>query len=201
MNEPTRLQRIIPWALVATRVLLAPVAIAIAWADLPRWLWLTQGAVAALSDIYDGKLARRWGVVSSELRQSDSIADTIYAIGVALSFWLAEPDIVTEHIWGIGLVVGLEAARYPLDWFRFGRGASYHAFSARLFGVVLIPVCFIIMGFGYAGPFLWLALAIGLYSELEGIAISLVLPRWTHDVRDIGVAWQIRLAAELEGSE
>jgi CDP-diacylglycerol--glycerol-3-phosphate 3-phosphatidyltransferase len=188
----------IPWALVATRVLLTPVAVAIAWAGWPRWLWLAQGAVAALSDIYDGKLARRWGVVSSELRQSDSIADTIYAIGVAISFWLAEPEILKEHIWGIAIVLGLEAVRYPLDWYRFGRGASYHAFSARLFGVALIPVCFIIMGFGYVGPFLWLALAIGLYSEIEGIVMSLVLPRWTHDVRDVSVAWEIRKAARLE---
>lgn len=192
---PTQLQRTIPWALIVLRVLLAPVAVWVAWADLPRWIWLGQGAVAALSDIYDGKLARRWGVVSAGLRQSDSIADTIYALGVAISFWLAEPEIVMTHIWGIGVVVGLEAARYPLDWARFGRGASYHAFSARLFGVMLIPATFLIIGFGVVGPVLWIALAIGLYSELEGIAISLVLPRWTHDVKHIGVALKLRRAA------
>lgn len=194
-EAPKRWQRIVPWALVAVRVLLAPVAVAIAWADLPRIVWLAQGAAAALSDIYDGKLARRWNTVSSELRQSDSVADTIYAIGVAISFWLAEPEILMDHIWGIGTVLVLEALRYPLDWYRFGRGASYHAFSARLFGVVLIPVCFIVMGFGYAGPFFWIALAIGLYSELEGIAMSLILPRWTHDVKHVGVALRIRREA------
>jgi CDP-diacylglycerol--glycerol-3-phosphate 3-phosphatidyltransferase len=103
-----------------------------------------------------------------------------------------------EHIWGIGLVLGLEAARYPLDWARFGRGASYHAFSARLFGVVLIPVTFLVMGFGWVGPFLWIALAVGVYSELEGVAISLVLPRWTHDVKHFGVALAIRRKALAE---
>lgn len=192
LEDPKALRRAIPWALVALRVLLAPVAVWIAWLDLPRVVWLAQGAIAALSDIYDGKLARRWDVVSSELRQSDSIADTIYAIGVAISFAIAEPDILMDHIWGIGAVLGLEAARYPLDWVRFGRGASYHAFSARLFGVVLIPVTFVVMGFGWVGPLLWIALAIGLYSELEGIAMSLVLPYWRHDVKHLGVALQIR---------
>lgn len=186
------LHRWIPWSLVALRVLLAPVAVALAWSDLPRWIWLLQGAVAALSDIYDGKLARRWGTVTPGLRQADSIADTIYALGVGASFFIGEPAIWAEHAPGIGLVILLEAARYPLDWARFGRGASYHAHSARAFGIALIPVTFLVMGFGYAGPFLWAALALGVWSELEGAAMSLVLPRWTHDVPHLGVAWAIR---------
>ncbi len=197
---PTAVKRWIPWSLVGLRVLLAPLAVWIAWADLPRWIWLVQGAIAALSDIYDGKLARRWDVVTPGLRQADSVADTIYALGVAASFWFAEPQIVTEHLWGIGIVVGLEAARYPLDWALFGRGASYHAHSARLFGILLIPATFLVMGFGIGWPFLWIALAVGLYSELEGIAISLVLPRWTHDVKHLGAALAIRAEARSQSS-
>ncbi len=191
--------RFVPWGLVLTRLVLTPVAVWLAFEDL-RALWVLQGALATLSDIYDGKLARRWGVVSGGLRQSDSICDTIYALGVAASFWIAEPEIVTEHAWGIGLVIALEAARYPLDWWRFGRGASYHANSARAFGVSLLAPTVLIMGFGYAGPWLWIALAVGIYSELEGIAMSLVLPRWTHDVKHIGVAWRIRQEWKAQGS-
>ena len=192
--RPT-LHRAIPWSLVAVRVLLAPVAVALAWGDFPRWIWLFQGAIAALSDIYDGKLARRWGTVTPGLRQADSIADTVYAVAVAASFFVAEPTLFRDHMWGMALVIGLEAARYPLDWFKFGRGASYHALSARLFGISQIPVTILVMGFGYAGPLLWVALAIGVYSEFEGVAISLALPRWTHDVPWLGAALAIRRAA------
>ena len=177
------------------RVLLAPVAVLLAASSLPRWLWLLQGTVAALSDIYDGILARRWGVATAGLRQSDSIADTIYALGVCASIVVAEPALFRQHAWGIGLVIALEAARYPLDWVRFRRGASYHSRAARLLGIALIPVCGAVMALGRIGPFLWLALAIGLYSELEGIAISLVLPRWTHDVPHLGAALAIRRAS------
>ncbi len=193
--QPTPLQRALPWALVALRVALAPVAVAIAAADLPRAVWLAQGAAAALSDIYDGRLARRWGVVTPGLRQADSVADTIYALGVAASFWLAEPDILLSHLPWIGAILALEAARYPLDWARFGRGASYHALSARLFGVSLIVSTFAVMGFGVSWPWLPISLAIGLYSELEGVAISLVLPRWTHDVPSLRAALAIRRAS------
>lgn len=176
------------------RLALGPVALWLAFAGLPRWIWLAQGAVAALSDIYDGKLARRWGTVTPGLRQADSVVDTFYALFVGASFYVAEPEIWHAHALGIGAVIALEAARYPLDWARFGRGASYHAWSARIFGIALIPVTFFVMGFGYAGPLLWAALAIGIWSELEGIAISLVLPRWTHDVPHLGAALAIRRA-------
>ena len=178
--------------LVATRVVMAPLAVWLAYADAPRWVWLTQASMAALSDLYDGKLARRWGVVSAALRQSDSIADTIYALAVGLSFWFYEPQAVIDHAWGIGLVIFLEAARYPLDWLKFGRGASYHATSARVFGFGLLVAVFCVVGCGWIDPVLWIVLMLGIVSELEGVAISLILPEWTHDVKHVGVARAIR---------
>lgn len=171
------------------------------WVELPRWIWLLQFVVAIFSDIYDGKLARRWGVATPGLRRADSTADDIYAFAALACFWLAEPEIIMEHLWGIAVVAGLDLARTPLDWILFNRRASYHAYSARLFGISLIPVGVLLMGFGTVSWCLWLALAIGLYSEIEGIAISLTLPRWTHDVKHIGVALAIRREAIAQGHQ
>jgi phosphatidylglycerophosphate synthase len=178
--------------LVITRALLAPVAIWIAVAGLPAALWMGQFVVATVSDWFDGKLARRWGTATSGLRQADSIADTIYAFGITISLWISHPDIIFAHRWGICLVIALELLRYPLDWWLFGRGASYHALSAKLFGVSLLVAVTTIVMFDYAGPFLWISLFVGLVSELEGILISLVLPKWTHDVRSLKSAIDIR---------
>lgn len=186
------LTRLIPWLLVITRALLAPVAIWIAVAGLPAALWMGQFVVATMSDWFDGKLARRWGTVTPGLRQADSIADTIYAFGIAISLWVSHPEIVFAHRWGIGLVIALELLRYPLDWWRFGRGASYHSLSAKLFGVSLLVSVTTIVMFDYAGPFLWISLFVGFVSEVEGILISLVLPTWTHDVRSLKNAIDIR---------
>lgn len=191
------MKRLIPWLLVMTRVLLAPVAIWIAVAGLPAALWMGQFVAAALSDWFDGKLARRWGTATPGLRQADSIADMIYAFAIAISLWFSHPGIIFEHRWGIALVIALELLRYPLDWWRFGRGASYHALSAKLFGVSLLVAVSMIVMFDYAGPFLWISLFLGLVSELEGILISLVLPEWTHDVRSLKKAFEIR-AREAE---
>jgi phosphatidylglycerophosphate synthase len=186
------LKRLIPWLLVIARALLAPLAIWIAVAGLPAALWMGQFVVATMSDWFDGKLARRWGTATPGLRQADSIADTIYAFGIAISLWVSHPEIIYAHRWGIGIVITLELLRYPLDWWRFGRGASYHALSAKLFGVSLLVAVSMIVMFDYAGPFLWISLFVGLLSELEGILISLVLPKWTHDVRSLKSAIDIR---------
>lgn len=161
---------------------------------LPTALWLTQFALAALSDWLDGKLARRWGCATPGLRQADSIADTVYVLAVAVSLWFSHPDIVRAHAWGIGLVIGLELLRYPLDWWRFGRGASYHPLSAKLFGASLLLAVGVIMVFDRAGPFLWIALLMGVVSEIEGCLMSLVLREWTHDVRHLKIAFALRRA-------
>ncbi len=194
------LRKLIPWLLVGLRVLLAPISILIIWTGLPHWLWLIQFVIAILSDIYDGKLARRWNVVTAGLRRADSIADTFYAFATLACCWIAEPEIIMNHLWGISLIAGLELARTPMDWYLFGRNASYHAYSAKLFGLSLIPVGIMLMGFGEVSGFLWFALAIGLYSELEGIAISLVLPKWTYDVKHIGIALALRREAKAQGN-
>lgn len=184
--------RLLPWCLVLSRIVLAPVAI---WLAMERWpaaIWMSQFACAAVSDWLDGKLARRWGTSTPGLRQADSIADMIYALAIAISLWISHHDIMQAHRWGIGLVIALELLRYPLDWWRFGRGASYHALSAKLFGASLLVAVSLIVLFDYAGPFLWISLFIGAVSELEGVLISLVLPEWTHDVKSLKAAIEIR---------
>ena len=192
MIMPTTLRDRIPWLLVVLRTILAPFSILIVWCNQPRWVWVVVFGAAILSDIFDGRLARRWGVATAGIRRADSIADSIFGFACLACGWIAEPEIIMNHIWGIGIVAGLDIARNPLDWILFGRRASYHANSARLFGLMLIPACIFTIGFGNAGWFLWLALAAGLYSELEGIAISLTLPCWTHDVKHLGIAMTIR---------
>lgn len=192
----TPMKRLIPWLLVLSRIVLAPVAIWLAIAQVPKPIWMGQFACAALSDWLDGKLARRWGTATPGLRQADSIADTVYVLALAISLWISHEDIIYAHRWGIGLVIALELLRYPLDWWRFGRGASYHAWSAKLFGMSLVIAVSAIVLFDDAGPLLWISLFIGIVSEVEGIAISLVLPRWTHDVKSVKAALALRASGK-----
>ncbi|MFK7820817.1 MAG: CDP-alcohol phosphatidyltransferase family protein [Planctomycetaceae bacterium] len=195
-KSPAQYQQLIPWLLVLCRPLLGMFSILIAWFDLPRWLWLLQFIAAIVSDIYDGKLARRWGVATEKLRRADSLCDDIYAFSSLACFWIAEPGIIADHAIGLVALITIDFARNPLDWFLFGKRASYHSTSMRLFGLSLIPVGLLIMMFGEVYFVFWLSLTIGIAAELEGVAISLVLPTWTHDVKHIGKAIAIRRASQ-----
>jgi CDP-diacylglycerol--glycerol-3-phosphate 3-phosphatidyltransferase len=192
---PARWQRALPWCLVGLRVLLAPVALALAWLEVPGSVWLLTFALAIWSDVYDGRFARRFGVVTAGLRRADSAADHLNILAVHGSALHAHPEAIRAHGLGIAAVLGLEAARFPLDRWKFGRAASYHATSARLFGATLVVAVVALMGFGSARPWLWIALGTGVVSELEGVAISLVLPAWTHDVPSLRAALRIRAQA------
>jgi CDP-diacylglycerol--glycerol-3-phosphate 3-phosphatidyltransferase len=50
------------------------------------------------------------------------------------------------------------------------------------------------MGFGISQPFVGITVILGLIAQLEGLAISVALPVWTHDVPTLIHALKIRNA-------
>ena len=51
--------------------------------DRMAWIWLATIVVIALvDDIYDGVMARRWDCDTPAMRMSDSLADTVFYLGV-----------------------------------------------------------------------------------------------------------------------
>jgi phosphatidylglycerophosphate synthase len=162
----------------------------------PALLWITRdgraGAwyvvcclVALVSDIVDGVIARRAGVDTAGLRRYDSVADTIFYATAAWTVWRVHPEVVRAYWPGAAIVVGLEVARYGFDLRKFGREASYHAWSAKVWGLSLAIALVAVMGFGRAVPWVALAIVLGVVADLEGLAISVVLPAWRHDVKSI----------------
>ena len=64
--------------LTTLRLLLGPIALALRADECStRWIYLPILIPATLSDIYDGILARRFGVATPALRRYDSITDVI----------------------------------------------------------------------------------------------------------------------------
>jgi CDP-diacylglycerol--glycerol-3-phosphate 3-phosphatidyltransferase len=181
------------WALALTllRLALAPVVVA---------LGLTRGGGAAvavllvvgfLSDVFDGVVARRTGTATPILRRLDSTVDTVFYLGIAVAAWMLHRAEIRPLLPLILLVIATELGTNALCWLRFRREASYHAWSARMFGLALFAA--LLMLFAAGSPALLLpAIVVGLVSHLENAAITLVLPEWRYDVRSLFVAWQIR---------
>lgn len=190
--------RHIPAALVFSRLLAGPVLL---WAALAGagGFWLVGILVYVfLSDVFDGVLARRLQVVTARLRVADSWVDTLFYACVALAVWHLHRALLAPFLGPLLVVLGLMGVNWGVAMLRFRRPLSFHAYSSKLWGLSLFAASVALLGFSYAGWFLWAAVAVGIAGHLEGFAMTLILPRWAHDVSGIPAA--LRLRAEARGA-
>ena len=176
------MRRFIPLALTGLRALLAPVVVVLTLdAPDPR-AFAACLIVAFLSDVFDGVIARRLGVATPTLRRLDSAADTVFYAACVLAAWRLHPTAITDHAGLLMLLVVLEASRYAFDFAKFHREASYHMWSSKIWGLALFTGFFGLLVFGDTTTCVTWAIVVGIVADLEGLAISVVLPRWKSDV-------------------
>jgi len=128
-------------------------------AFLRETTWLGAGvAVAALTDVVDGPLARRTGRTSAHGSRLDSIADhTLTASTVAWLVWL-RPEFFRAE-WPLLAAWGaLALLTLAVGWTRFRRPVDLHLYSAKLAGT---------LGYLFA---IWLLLA-GRYSRAAFVVV------------------------------
>lgn len=182
----------IPWSFIVLRMFLG---LLVFFGAKYRWSGIEMAGVvliALLSDIFDGILARRWGNETSTLRVSDSIADTIFYLGVAGALWIEMPDILqTNKYWFITLFA-LEGFRYVFDFLKYRKTASYHSYLAKAWGIVLAAAMIGVFALGAGDFFVRIAVATGIVVNIEGLTMSMMLPRWKNDVKTLNAAWRLR---------
>jgi phosphatidylglycerophosphate synthase len=187
-----RAARSLPLTLTAVRALLGPALIYLAVLWPSRLAFGGCLTAAFLSDVFDGVLARRLNVATPNLRRLDSIADTIFYLGAAFAAWRLHPSAITERLTPLLVLGGLELLRYVFDLTKFGREASYHMWSSKLWGVALFVGFFALLGLGMSGLPVSTAIYVGIFADIEGLAISIVLRQWKTDVPTIFHAFRLR---------
>ncbi|MBW8843953.1 MAG: CDP-alcohol phosphatidyltransferase family protein [Burkholderiales bacterium] len=187
-----RALRHLPLALTALRALLAPVMVLLAVAGPSRAAFGVCLVVAFLSDVFDGILARRLGIATPKLRRLDSIADSLFYVAALFAAWHLQREALLEHRAALILLVVLEISRYAFDLRKFGREASYHMWSSKLWGLALFAGFFSLLALGRSGWPVTAAVWLGIVADLEGLAISVVLTRWANDVPSIVHACRLR---------
>lgn len=185
--------RSIPLALTIFRICSAPVLLVLAAMGKERFfLWLAIAAM--LSDVLDGALARRLGASSETGRLLDSWADLLIALVSFAGATLLWPDTMREEAVYFALV--LAALVIPNAWglLRYRRLLGYHTVSAKASGVFL-AVGAISLFTGLTPVLFRLAAFIELAVAAEYIAISLIVPGWTGEMKSVWHAWQYRRQA------
>jgi phosphatidylglycerophosphate synthase len=185
----------IPWSLVIFRFLLGPLIVVMALRTVGPDIWLGVLFLAGpVSDIFDGVLARRLGTATPALRIADSGVDIAFYLFVLIAVCKLHWPAVRASSWLIFAVIMLEAVRLMVDLLKFGRIASYHTYTAKIWGLLLMLAVGSLLCSGRGAWLLALALAWGIVSELEGLAFSLTLEEWVHDVKSLPQALAIRRA-------
>ncbi len=188
----------IPASLVALRCAIAPYLLWDAWDGDTGQLFLIAFITAVLSDIFDGIIARRLEISTAGLRQADSWADRMLYGAVLTSAVLAHGDVMEHWRWGLVAIVLAQLLWWGVNLSKYGRPASYHTYTAKLWGITLAIATVALFGWNYGGWCMGAAIVVGLLHTLEEIAMTAILPTWHHDVLSIGHALKLRQAHHAE---
>jgi phosphatidylglycerophosphate synthase len=181
----------IPWTMAAGRVLLGPVLIV---GERCGWSGLALASLvitALISDIFDGVLARCWNCDTAGVRLFDSLADIAFYICVAVALGFRQPHIWYDNALPLGAVLSLEALRFIVDFAKFGKPASYHSYLAKTWGLIMAVAVVATLASKHAGLLIPVALVFGIACNLEGLAMSRILPVWRRDVKTLAAARRI----------
>lgn len=198
MKPPGRVERQIPALLVGLRFLLGPLLFLLAMRR-QSGVWLAVGISAGfLSDVFDGIIARRLGVATERLRVADSWTDAAFYSWIAVGVWLTRPEVIRRFARPLTALFALQLFSWTIDLLKYRRIATFHAYTAKAWGVSLFAAALALFLLADPGPFVWLTVVVGLIGNLEGIAMKLVLPTWQHDVPSVWHALRLRRAHETE---
>jgi len=190
----------IPLSLILFRLVLAPIITGLVYflREESRVIVVILMFLGLISDILDGIIARYLGVSSTKFRRLDSQTDLAFWLSIGISTWMLYPDLIRENSIPILIIFFMESMCYIISFIKFGRETCTHAFLSKLWGITLLIAFTSLIGFNHAGiPFI-LAIVFGIISHVDRILITLILPKWTHDIPSFHHACLIRKGVEFK---
>lgn len=179
------MKRQIPFALTTLRLLLGPIALGCALANVSRIAYLPILFTGTLSDIFDGILARRFGVSTPALRRYDSVTDAIYYLFVLGAVWILCKPAIAGNIPAIALLIGSEAAVMLISFIRFRKYPATHSYLAKFYGLCLLAALVALLVFNASGWAIIALAVVAVVTNAEIIAIHLLMDSPPVDVRSI----------------
>lgn len=181
--------RHLPNALSVARIVAAPVMIGLALEGETRlYTWLLIPAL--LSDIADGLIARGFNLESRLGARLDSLGDALLTVAVFVGVWRLHPEVIRDHWLALSLFLGAGLLEYVLAVLRYGRLSSFHTWSSKVAGFLLVLFIAVLFLHGFVSWLFYLAITVAIVSSFEEYALLALLPEWRADVR--GVWWLAR---------
>jgi len=144
-------------------------------------------------DCIDGALARRIGVATKRLREADSTLDFFMVVVFVICCWLTRRAAIAQAFpWLVASIV-LNLISFLPAIIKYGSLPPYHTYSARITGVFIFLGAVELFSISRVSIFMNLALFVGFISQLDRVAITLILPLPPNcDVKSFWHALQLR---------
>ncbi|WP_299110206.1 CDP-alcohol phosphatidyltransferase family protein [uncultured Winogradskyella sp.] len=193
----------IPISLILLRLILAPIILALAYfiGETSKTIIVILMYLGLISDILDGIIARKQNISSPKLRRMDSQTDMIFWLSIGFSTWILYPKLIADNSIVIWTILIMEIACYVISLIKFKKETCTHAFLSKLWGITLLIAFTSLIGFNHAGIPFAMAIIMGLISHIDRILITLILPKWTHDIPSAYHAYLIRKGIDFKRNE
>jgi len=195
MTAPTD-RLTLPNAISLARLLLAPVALWVAWqgeGTLYKWLF----AVAIASDLADGLLARLLHAQTVLGSRLDAAADTATYLVLFFAVQHLWPEFIAAHALLLGTSLGLYVLNHVFALVRFHKLPAYHTWAGKTSAVLMATGMLTWFVTGVGGLFT-AALVVSIASVMEQFAITALLPHWVADLPTVVHAWKKRHVAAAD---
>ena len=179
-----------PEVLIAFRAVCAPAIFVLACYGFPAPVLAGILVAAFVSDVFDGVIARRLGCATAALRHADTLVDTLFYIAAAIALRLSVPDVFDGTEVPLVLLIAIHVSRATFELAKYGRVSSYHMWSSKALGVLLVIAMTTVLLTGRPNALVTLTLWVAIANELEGFAASVTLRRWKADVPSLVHAWR-----------
>jgi phosphatidylglycerophosphate synthase len=185
----------LPNAITISRMLAAPVLAALAFHQQEA-LFVGLFVAALISDVADGMLARALGCASATGALLDSLADILLVLATLAGIGSFHVEVFEQDGWLFAICFFLWALVNLAALARFRRLSSLHTSLARL-GMAAFHVFVLVLYFvGYQAWMLYWVASLVSIGAVEQLAMVLLLPFWTPDLKNGIVELLRRRSAE-----
>jgi phosphatidylglycerophosphate synthase len=180
--------RQLPNAISGARLIGVPILVALALTRRETaFTWILIPAL--LTDIADGLVARAFHLETRLGAMLDTLADTGLLFVALYGVWVFHPEVLHEHAWLCGTAVAFWVLEDLAALARYRRLSSFHTYSSKIVANLLGLFVGWLFLFGFEPWLLYLAAGASIAASLEELALIVLLPQWSADVRGL---WWVR---------
>ncbi|MCH2173527.1 CDP-alcohol phosphatidyltransferase family protein [Myxococcota bacterium] len=185
----------LPNLLSASRIVSTPLLLALAWQGAAM-AFLLGFALALLSDVLDGMLARFLHVESEFGARLDQWADFALWLSFPLAAWWLWPQILLREAPYVGLAIACLLGPTAIAWLKYREVPGYHTWTAKTSAVLMGIAVPTLVVFDFTWPFRGATILL-MVAAVDELGITLVLPSCQHDVPSLWHAFERRRAQSL----